>query len=74
MVDNKAIIKGIKEGKIEAYLADVLKEEPLSLNEPFLGCKNVIITPHVGSRTFESVQRQGVMAVKNLIDQVQKWK
>jgi len=74
LVDNKAIIKGIKEGKIEAYLADVLKEEPLSLNEPFLGCKNVIITPHVGSRTFESVQRQGVMAVKNLIDQVQKWK
>ena len=73
LVDSYAIVKGIKQGKVKAYLADVLKEEPLSENEPLLGCENVIITPHVGSRTFESVQRQGVMAVKNLMELVEKW-
>lgn len=73
LVDSHAIVDGIKEGKIKGYLADVLKEEPLSKNEPLLACENVIITPHVGSRTFESVQRQGTMAVNNLIELVEKW-
>ncbi len=35
-------------------------------NHPLLDFDNVIITPHIGSRTFESVQRQGSMAVENL--------
>jgi D-3-phosphoglycerate dehydrogenase / 2-oxoglutarate reductase len=73
LVDSYQIIKGIKQGKVKAYLTDVLKEEPLSENEPLLGCENVIITPHVGSRTFESVQRQGTMAVKNLMELAEKW-
>lgn len=73
LVDSYQIIKGIKQGKVKAYLTDVLKEEPLSENEPLLGCENVIITPHVGSRTFESVQRQGTLAVKNLMELVEKW-
>ena len=30
------------------------------------GLPNVIITPHIGSRTFESVQRQASCAVENL--------
>jgi phosphoglycerate dehydrogenase-like enzyme len=28
---------------------------------------NVVVTPHVGSRTYESVVRQATAAVKNLI-------
>jgi D-3-phosphoglycerate dehydrogenase / 2-oxoglutarate reductase len=28
---------------------------------------NVVVTPHIGSRTHESVQRQAMAAVKNLI-------
>lgn len=73
LVDSHAIVDGIKNGKIKGYLADVLKEEPLSKNEPLLDSEHVIITPHVGSRTFESVQRQGTMAVNNLIELVEKW-
>ena len=37
-------------------------------NHPLLQFKNVIITPHIGSRTYESVQRQGMMAVENLFN------
>ena len=36
-------------------------------NDPLTKFDNVIITPHIGSRTFQSVERQGLMAVKNLI-------
>jgi D-3-phosphoglycerate dehydrogenase len=31
------------------------------------GLENVILTPHIGSRTYESVVRQATMAVKNLV-------
>jgi D-3-phosphoglycerate dehydrogenase len=32
-----------------------------------LRAKNTVITPHIGSRTYESVQRQAGMAAENLI-------
>lgn len=67
LIDTDAVIKGLKNGKIRAYLADVLAIEPISVNEKLIGVENVIITPHVGSRTYESVQRQGTMAVENLL-------
>ena len=52
---------------LSAYLTDVMDEEPMRENHPLLKFDNVIITPHIGSRTYESVQRQGMMAVENLI-------
>lgn len=66
LVDSKAILKGLKEGKLRGYLTDVLAHEPMLENEILKGVENVIITPHVGSRTFQSVERQGTMAVENL--------
>jgi D-3-phosphoglycerate dehydrogenase / 2-oxoglutarate reductase len=35
---------------------------------PFQDVDNIILTPHVGSRTYESVQRQGLRAVNNLVN------
>lgn len=67
LVDTDAVIYGLQNGKIRAYLADVLAVEPIAKNEKLLGVENVIITPHVGSRTYESVQKQGTMAVENLL-------
>jgi len=66
IVDQDSLISGLRKGTIEAYLADVLEEEPMIENHPLLEFDNVIITPHIGSRTFESVQRQGLRSVENL--------
>ena len=60
------MIYGIKNNLIKGYLCDVLETEPIIDNEILLGIKNIIITPHVGSRTFENVQNQGVKSVNNL--------
>jgi phosphoglycerate dehydrogenase-like enzyme len=43
-----------------------LDQEPPPADHPLLGLPNVIITPHIGSRTHESVQRQASCAVENL--------
>ncbi|MEX0274670.1 MAG: phosphoglycerate dehydrogenase [Flavobacteriaceae bacterium] len=72
LVDSNAIIKGLQEGKLRGYLADVLVTEPMAGNEPLRGVENVLITPHVGSRTFQSVERQGLMAVENLLGLLKK--
>jgi len=68
LVDSKAIIRGLKEEMIRGYLTDVLAHEPMLDGEALKGVDNIIITPHVGSRTFQSVERQGTMAVNNLIN------
>lgn len=66
IIDQNALIDALSKKKIKAYLTDVLEEEPMIKNHPLLQFDNVLITPHIGSRTYESVQRQGMMAVDNL--------
>lgn len=67
LVDNDAIIFGLDNKIINAYLTDVLEEEPMISNHPFLNYENIIITPHIGSRTYENVVRQGTWAINNLV-------
>lgn len=62
------IAAALESGQLGGYGADVLDQEPPPADHPLLGAKNCIITPHVGSRTFESVQRQAGMATQNLVN------
>lgn len=68
LVDLKALNDGMDREIIGGYLADVLDIEPMPENYPLKDRENVLITPHIGSRTYESVQRQGLFAVKNLLE------
>ena len=70
VVNQKDLIHSLQANKIKAYLTDVLEQEPMVKNHPLNEFDNVIITPHIGSRTYESVQRQGLMAVENLIKNI----
>ena len=66
LVELGALVGALKSKSILAYAADVLDEEPPPPDYPLLGLPNVVLTPHIGSRTFESVQRQATCAVENL--------
>jgi len=70
IIEQKALINGLQSGKIKAYLTDVMDVEPMPQDHPLKDLPNVLITPHIGSRTYESVVRQGSMAVKNLINNI----
>ena len=67
LIDVDAVIDGLRNFKIRAYLTDVLANEPMLYDEKLKGLNNVIITPHVGSRTYQSVTKQGNKAIENLI-------
>jgi D-3-phosphoglycerate dehydrogenase len=67
IVNTAAMAAALQSGQVAGYGADVLDVEPPPPDHPLLKLPNCIITPHVASRTFESVVRQATTAVKNLI-------
>ncbi|MCP5534305.1 MAG: phosphoglycerate dehydrogenase [Akkermansiaceae bacterium] len=67
VVNTADMAAALESGKVGGYGADVLDEEPPPADHPLLTAKNCIITSHIGSRTYESVQRQAMMAATNLL-------
>jgi D-3-phosphoglycerate dehydrogenase len=68
LVVEQDVADACKSGKLGGYGADVLEHEPMKPPHPFMEIDNVIITPHVGSRTFESVERQAMRATLNVVN------
>lgn len=68
LVDGKALAAALNAGEIAGYGADVLDEEPPKPDHPLLKARRTVITPHIGSRTYESVVRQATMAAQNMIN------
>ena len=68
LIDENAIAEACRNGKLGGYGTDVVRKEPMDPNHPFKDIDNIILTPHVGSRTRESVERQALRATNNLIN------
>ena len=62
------VAEACKAGTLGGYGTDVLNQEPPAPGHVFNGIDNIIVTPHVGSRTVESVGRQAMRATKNLVN------
>jgi D-3-phosphoglycerate dehydrogenase / 2-oxoglutarate reductase len=67
IVNTHDLVAALKSGQVGGYGTDVLDQEPPPADHPLLKLPNVVVTPHVASRTYESVVRQATVAVKNLI-------
>lgn len=70
LVEEQDILDAIENGNLGGYLTDVLAKEPMADSCLLKNQPKVLITPHIGSRTKESIQRQGTLAVNNLIKTV----
>lgn len=66
IVDERVLIKMLKENKLFAAGFDVYDDEP-NLKKEFFGLKNVILLPHIGSGTIEARDKMSVLAAKNII-------
>ncbi len=62
------VMAALDSGHLGGYATDVLDEEPPPPDHPLLRHSKALITPHIGSRTFESVPRQAMRATLNLVN------
>lgn len=67
LVNTQDVCDALYSGYLGGYGADVLDIEPPPADHPLLSAPRCLVSPHVGSRTYESVERQADMALRNLI-------
>jgi phosphoglycerate dehydrogenase-like enzyme len=68
IVDEKALVKILREQAIAGAALDVFVEEPLAANHPLLQLDNVVLTPHVGWPTDAGFKGFADHAVENILD------
>ena len=67
VVDEAALIRALRGGKIAAAGLDVLEEEPTPSDNPLLEMENVVVTPHMAGTTFEARQKSRLFGIGNAI-------
>jgi len=68
LIDEDALIDGLKSGKIAGAALDVFSVEPLSPDSPLLQLDNVVITPHLAASTVEAQRDVGTQIVEQMLD------
>ncbi|MBU2648450.1 hydroxyacid dehydrogenase [bacterium] len=68
VVDENALIEGLRSGRIGGAAIDVFETEPLdaAAGKRFEGIGNLILTPHIGGVTVESNVRVSAVTAKNV--------
>mgnify|MGYP000378857572 CR=1 FL=1 len=65
-IDEKALIKALKEGWIAGAALDVYENEPC-VSEELLSLKNVVLAPHIGSASHDTRSRMAIMVAENVL-------
>ncbi len=66
VLDERALVKSLKEGIIAGAALDVYENEP-ALSPGLSELSNVVLVPHVGSATHQTRNRMAEMAAENVI-------
>lgn len=66
VVNEKALVKALKEGWIWGAGLDVFENEPL-IEPELMELDNVTIVPHIGSATIETRTNMGLIAAQNIV-------
>ncbi len=65
VVDDAALVKALRDGRLAAAGLDVYEGEP-ALNPGFLELENVVLTPHIASSTAATREAMARLAMRNL--------
>jgi hydroxypyruvate reductase len=65
LVDERALVAALAEGRLGAAGLDVFEDEP-RVPDALLGLDNVVLTPHIASNTEETMRAMGECVLENL--------
>lgn len=70
IVDEEALFRALKEGKIAGAALDTMRKEPPGPDHPLFSCDNLMVTPHVAWYSEESIdllRRENTRAVIDVL-------
>jgi glyoxylate reductase len=67
VIDQKAMVKALKQGEIMGAALDVFEQEPIPLDNPLLRLDNVITSPHIASATHGTRRKMALTAINNVL-------
>lgn len=68
VIDERALVKALREKWIAGAALDVFEKEPISQNNPLLKMENVVLAPHIGSASMETRERMADIAAMNIVN------
>lgn len=67
VIDSDALLQALQSGTIGAAALDVTDPEPIASTHPLVNLANCIVVPHLGSATWQTRERMGILATENLL-------
>ena len=66
LIDDEAVAEALHAGRLRAFCADVMTNEPPKADNPLLGCEHAYITPHIAWASREARVRLVDVAINNV--------
>lgn len=67
LIDEQALLEGLRSGKIKCAGIDSFKQEPPAQDHPFFGHPQIILTPHIGGVSSDAYINMGCGAAQNVV-------
>ena len=71
VIDEAALARALREGRLAGAALDVFKEEPLPADHPLCRTPNTLLTPHISGLTDSALERASLMAAQGILDVLQ---